>query len=43
MPTIGRTTVFRNNRMTLFGPDGVEELTAEEWFARMQLGPLPGQ
>ena len=43
MPTIGRTTVFRNNRMTLFGPDGVEELTAEEWFARMQLGPPPEQ
>jgi uncharacterized cupin superfamily protein len=39
MPTIGKTTVFRNNRMALFGPDGVEELTAQEWFARMQLPP----
>lgn len=37
MPTIGKTTVFRNNRMALFGPDGVEELSAEEWFARMQI------
>ncbi|WP_332772617.1 cupin domain-containing protein [Phenylobacterium sp.] len=37
MPTIGKTTVFRNNRMALFGPDGVEELAAEEWFARMKI------
>ncbi|WP_332763575.1 cupin domain-containing protein [Phenylobacterium sp.] len=37
MPTIGKTTVFRNNRMALFGADGVEELSAEEWFARMRI------
>ena len=37
MPTIGKTTVFRNNRMALFGPDGMEELSAEEWFARMRI------
>lgn len=41
MPTIGKTTIFRNNRMTLFGPDGIEELSAEEWFARMQIAPPP--
>jgi uncharacterized cupin superfamily protein len=37
MPTIGKTTVFRNNRMAMFGPDGVEELSAEQWFARMRI------
>lgn len=37
MPTIGRTTVFRNGRMTLFGEDGVEELTEAEWMARARL------
>ncbi|MDP3749689.1 MAG: cupin domain-containing protein [Phenylobacterium sp.] len=37
MPTIGRTTVFRNNTMTLFGPDSMEQLTAAEWFARMKI------
>ena len=37
MPTIGKTTLFRNNTMTLFGADGVETLTAEEWFARMKI------
>ncbi len=37
MPTIGKTTVFRNDRMASFGPEGVEELSAEEWFARMRI------
>jgi uncharacterized cupin superfamily protein len=37
MPTIGRTAVFRPGRMTLFGEDGVEELTEAEWFARTRL------
>ena len=37
MPTIGKTTLFRNNTMTLFGADGVETLTAEDWFARMKI------
>ena len=37
MPTIGRTTVFRNGRMTLMGPDGVEDLTEAEWFARTRI------
>ncbi|WP_421933568.1 cupin domain-containing protein [Phenylobacterium sp.] len=34
MPTIGKTAVFRPGRISLFGDDGVEELTAEEWGAR---------
>jgi uncharacterized cupin superfamily protein len=37
MPTIGKTTVFRNGRMTLFGEDGVETLTQAEWMARTRL------
>ena len=37
MPTIGRTTVFRNGRMTLFAQDGAEELTQAEWMARMEI------
>lgn len=37
MPTIGRTAVFRKGRMSLFGPDGVEELTEAEWMARTRL------
>lgn len=34
MPTIGKTTVFRNGRMSLFGEDGVTDLTLEQWMAR---------
>ena len=37
MPSIGRTAVFRPGRMTLFGPDGVEDLTEAEWFARTKI------
>ena len=37
MPTIGKTTVFREGRITLVGPDGVDELTEAEWFARAKL------
>jgi uncharacterized cupin superfamily protein len=38
MPTIGKTTVFRNGRMELFGDDGVEWLTQAEWMARTKIG-----
>lgn len=37
MPTIGKTTVFRAGRMTIYSRDGVEELTEAEWFARTHL------
>ena len=37
MPSIGRTTLFRRGRMMLFGQDGVETLTQEEWMARTRL------
>lgn len=37
MPSIGKTAIFRPGRMTLMGPDGVEELTEAEWFARTRL------
>ncbi|CAN5479353.1 cupin domain-containing protein [soil metagenome] len=37
MPSIGKTTVFRPGRITMFGDDGVEELTPEEWGARTKL------
>jgi uncharacterized cupin superfamily protein len=37
MPSIGKTTVFRNGRMTLMGPDGVEDLTEAEWMARTRI------
>lgn len=37
MPSIGKTTVFRNGTMTLFGEDGVERLTQAEWMARTRL------
>ena len=39
MPSIGKTTVFRRGGMTLFGPDGAESLTAQEWMARTALPP----
>ena len=34
MPTIGKTTVFRDGRMSLFGEDGVTDLSLQEWMAR---------
>jgi uncharacterized cupin superfamily protein len=34
MPTIGKTTVFRNGRMELFSDDGAERLAQAEWMAR---------
>ncbi|MBR7618018.1 cupin domain-containing protein [Phenylobacterium sp. 20VBR1] len=37
MPSIGKTTVFRPGRITMFGDGGVEELTPEEWGARTKL------
>jgi uncharacterized cupin superfamily protein len=37
MPTIGKTTVFRGGRISLFGEDGVETLTQAEWMARTHL------
>ena len=37
MPTIGRTTVFRNGRITMLPQDGAEELTKAEWMARMEI------
>ena len=42
MPSIGKTTLFRKGRMTLFGADGIETLTAEEWMARATLPPKAG-
>ena len=38
MPTIGKTTVFRDGRMELFGDDGAERLTQAEWMARTKIG-----
>jgi len=37
MPTIGKTTVFRQGRMELYGRDGTETLTDAEWRARTQI------
>ena len=37
MPSIGKTAIFRPGRITMFGDDGVEELTSEEWGARTKL------
>ncbi len=37
MPTIGKTTVFRNGAMELFGDDGAERLTGAEWMARTKI------
>ena len=41
MPSIGKTTVFRNGRITLFGVDGVETLSQEDWMARTRLPDEP--
>lgn len=37
MPSIGKTALFRPGRITMFGEDGLEELTPEEWEARSRL------
>jgi len=37
MPTIGKTTVFRNGRMELYGEEGAERLTDAEWMARTRI------
>ena len=37
MPTLGKTTVFRNGQMELFGDGGVERLSAAEWTARTRI------
>jgi uncharacterized cupin superfamily protein len=37
MPTIGKTTVFRNGRVTLYGAGAAETLTEAEWMARTRL------
>jgi uncharacterized cupin superfamily protein len=37
MPTIGKTTVFRNGRMELFSEDGAEQLSNAEWMARTKI------
>jgi uncharacterized cupin superfamily protein len=34
LPSIGKTLVFRNNVVTLFGEDGVEVISLAEWMAR---------
>jgi uncharacterized cupin superfamily protein len=42
MPSIGKTTVFRNGGMTLYGEDGIERLTQAEWMARTRLPDADG-
>jgi uncharacterized cupin superfamily protein len=37
MPSIGKTTIFRNGTMTLAGADGIETLTEAEWMARTRI------
>ena len=37
MPSIGKTAVFRNGTMTLFGEDGIEQFTEAEWMARTKI------
>jgi len=37
MPSIGRTTVFRNGRIELYSQAGVERLSQEEWMARTRI------
>jgi uncharacterized cupin superfamily protein len=37
MPSIGKTAVFRNDAVTLFGGGDLEHLTMAEWFARMKV------
>lgn len=37
MPTLGKTTVFRNGKMELFSADGAERLSHAEWMARTKI------
>ena len=37
MPSIGKTTIFRQGRMELYGENGVERLTDVEWMARTKI------
>lgn len=37
MPTIGKTTVFRNGAMELYDRAGADVLTAAEWMARTRI------
>jgi hypothetical protein len=37
MPSIGRTALFRQGKMELFGEGDVERLTNAEWMARTKL------
>jgi uncharacterized cupin superfamily protein len=37
MPSIGKTTVFRQGRIELYGEDGIERLTEAEWLARTRI------
>jgi uncharacterized cupin superfamily protein len=37
MPTLGKTTITRNGRVTLLDSKGAEELTVAEWMARASL------
>jgi uncharacterized cupin superfamily protein len=37
MPTLGKTAVFRDGQISLFGEDGVETLTQAEWMERTRL------
>jgi len=34
LPSIGKTLVFRNDTVTLFGEDGGEAMSSAEWMAR---------
>jgi uncharacterized cupin superfamily protein len=34
LPSIGKTLVFRNDTVTLFGEDGEEAMSSAEWMAR---------
>jgi uncharacterized cupin superfamily protein len=37
MPTIGKTTLTRDGRVTLLDASGAEEITVEEWMRRARL------
>ncbi|MFL5295872.1 MAG: cupin domain-containing protein [Phenylobacterium sp.] len=37
MPSIGKTTVFRNGRMELYDTASAEVLTTEQWMARTRI------
>jgi len=38
LPSLGKTLVFRNNVVTLFGANGGESLSLAEWMARSVIG-----